>query len=373
MELDDCAFPLLAGMVPTSDPMVAFKDVEYALLVGARPREAVFYPMTDGVAEAASPQRVGTTSEGLVIESTTGWKMKTAEKRAGVSKVAGLLVLTGADGRTDALEIEAVPGAVPVGAVTLPEISDVGFLQALLFAFLGGLILNLMPCVFPVLSMKALALAAKREAPAEAHRAALSYGAGVLVSFLALAAVLIALRAGGEAIGWGFQLQHPLFVTALALLMFAVGLNLSGVFEIGAGMAGMAGMGQGLAGRNGLAGSFFTGVLAVVVATPCTAPFMGAAMGFALTQSVAVSLAVFAALGLGFAFPFMAIGFSPRALKLMPRPGAWMGTMRQVLAFPMYGAAIWLVWVLSFQSGSNGVLAALTAALALSFALWAYG
>ncbi len=340
-------------------------------LVDAKPREAIFYPAADGLAEAAAPQKVGTTSGGLVIESATGWKMNNAEKRGAVDKIAGLLVLTGSDGRVDALEIAATPGAVPASSVMFSAASDINAFQALLFAFLGGLILNLMPCVFPVLSMKALALASKRESPATARNAALAYGAGVVASFVVLAVALIALRSGGNAIGWGFQLQQPLFVTALALLMFAVGLNLSGLYEIcGARLANAGGT---LASKHGATGSFFTGVLAVVVATPCTAPFMGAAMGFALTQNMAVSLAVFVALGAGFAAPFMVLGLWPRALRALPRPGAWMTTLRQVLAFPMYGAAIWLVWVLSFQAGSDGVLAALVAALTLAFALWAYG
>lgn len=368
------------GKLPHASPWEAVYDASdkrFALLVkapelaGASPREAIFYPAADGFAEAAAPQKVGTTSNGLVIESATGWKMNNAEKRAKVDGVAGLLVLTGADGRTDALEIAASPGPVPASSVTFAAVSTISLAEALLFAFLGGLILNLMPCVFPVLSMKALALAAKRETPATARASALAYGAGVLASFVALASVLMALREGGDAIGWGFQLQQPLFVMALALLMFAVGLNLSGLFEIGG--TRLANAGGALTQKHGASGSFFTGVLAVVVATPCTAPFMGAAMGFALTQTIVVSLSVFVALGLGFAAPFMLLGLWPRALRLLPRPGAWMTTLRQVLAFPMYGAAIWLVWVLSFQAGSDGVLAALAAALALAFALWAYG
>jgi thiol:disulfide interchange protein DsbD len=219
--------------------------------------------------------------------------------------------------------------------------------------------------------MKALALAAKREAPHEAHVSALAYGGGVVLSFLALGTALILFRAGGASLGWGFQLQQPLFVTLLALLMFAVGLNLSGLYEIGGGAT--ANVGGRLANKGGVLGSFFTGVLAVVVATPCTAPFMGAAMGFALTANMAVALSVFAGLGLGFALPFMVLGFWPAALRIFPRPGAWMTTLRQVLAFPMYGAGIWLVWVLSLQAGSDGVLVALSAALALAFGLWIYG
>jgi thiol:disulfide interchange protein DsbD len=322
--------------------------------------------------EAAAAQLTGTADTGFVIESQTGYKLAKKDKRETMGKLAGLLVLTGADGRVDALNVEAEPGAVPASSVTLEAAaSDDGFLQILLFAFLGGLILNLMPCVFPVLSMKALALAANRDAPGSARAGAFAYGAGVVLSFLALAGMLIAFRAAGTSLGWGFQLQQPLFVTALALLMFAVGLNLSGLYEFGGSR--VANLGGGLARKEGATGSFFTGVLAVVVATPCTAPFMGAAMGYALTANAGVALAIFAALGLGFAAPFMLIGLVPGALRLLPRPGAWMTTLRQVLAFPMYGAAVWLIWVLSLQAGSDGVLAALAAALLLAFGLWVYG
>jgi thiol:disulfide interchange protein DsbD len=321
--------------------------------------------------EPAAPQAAGTASSGLVLNSAPGWKMTTAEKRSAVDSIKGILVLTGADGRVDALDLEAVPGPVPAAAVALAGESDLGLLTAMLFAVLGGLILNLMPCVFPVLSMKALALAAKRDAPEAARVSALAYGAGVLASFIALAGILIALQAGGAAVGWGFQLQQPLFVMLLALLMFAVGLNLSGVYEIGGGA--LASAGDKLTHKSGAAGSFFTGVLAVVVATPCTAPFMGAAMGYALTQNAAFALAVFLALGIGFALPFMLLGFFPRALRFLPKPGAWMTSLRQILAFPMYGAAIWLVWVLSLQAGSDGLLVALASALALAFGLWALG
>ena len=341
-------------------------------LVAAKPREIAFYPYTDGMVEAAAAQQVGTSDQGFVIQSRTGYKLANKDKREAIGKLAGLLVLTGADGRVDALNIEAEPGAVPVSSVTLTaSAGDAELPQILLFAFLGGLILNLMPCVFPVLSMKALALAANRDAPGSARAGAFAYGAGVVLSFLALAGLLIAFRAAGSSLGWGFQLQQPLFVTALALLMFAVGLNLSGLYEFGGSR--VANLGGGLARKEGATGSFFTGVLAVVVATPCTAPFMGAAMGYALTANAGVALAIFAALGLGFAAPFVLIGLVPGALRLLPRPGAWMTTLRQVLAFPMYGAAIWLVWVLSLQAGSDGVLAALAAGLVLAFALWVYG
>ena len=345
--------------------------VEAPELASARPKSAVFYPYTDGLVEAAAPQNAGTASAGLVLQSSPGYKMTTAEKRGAVENIRGILVLTGSDGRVDALDIDAARGVVPAAAVALAGESDLGLLAAMAFALLGGLILNLMPCVFPVLSMKALALASQRDAPDEARMSAFAYGAGVLASFAALAGVLIALQAGGAAVGWGFQLQQPIVVTLLALLMFAVGLNLSGLFEVGGGK--LAGAGHRLTHSSGSAGSFFTGVLAVVVATPCTAPFMGAAMGYALTQNAASALAVFLALGVGFALPFTLLGLFPRVLRALPRPGRWMVTLRQFLAFPMYGAAIWLVWVLSLQAGPDGLLVALISALALAFGLWSLG
>ncbi len=323
--------------------------IESPELVKARPKEAIFYPYTDGYLEGAVPQKAGTAAGGLVIEAETGFKLATQAKRAGINKVGGVLVLTGVDGRVDALDIEATPGAVPASSVLLSNAPEIGFAEAVLFAFLGGLILNLMPCVFPVLSMKALALAGKAAAPEKAKPLALSYGAGVILSFAVLGAALIAFKGTGDAIGWGFQLQEPAFVLALALLMFAVALNLSGLYEIGG--AGLAGVGQKLAGKEGSLGSFFTGVLAVLVATPCTAPFMAAGLGFALAASAPLALAVFIALGAGFAFPFVLLGFSPAALRVLPKPGAWMTTLRQALGVPIDGAAAWLVGVLSPPAG----------------------
>jgi thiol:disulfide interchange protein len=257
----------------------------------------------------------------------------------------------------------AAPPPVPVAdAPTL--------LAAAGLAFLGGLILNLMPCVFPVLSIKVLGLV--RHAGEGAGRLRLHglvYTAGVLASFLGLAAVLIALKSGGAAIGWGFQLQSPAVVAALAYLLLAMGLSLSGAVHLGGRLAGL---GDGLARRAGLSGSFFTGVLATVVATPCTAPFMGSAVGFALTQSAAVALAVFASLGLGLALPFLALTLWPPALRALPRPGAWMETLKQVLAFPVYATAAWLIWVLAQQVDPQGLLVALLGLVLVGFAAWAW-
>jgi thiol:disulfide interchange protein DsbD len=240
----------------------------------------------------------------------------------------------------------------------------------MLLALLGGLILNLMPCVFPVLSIKILGLVRQAgESRTRVRWHGLAYTAGVLASFLGLAGLLIALKGGGASLGWGFQLQSPPVVAGLAYLLVAVGLSLSGVFSLGGRLAGI---GDGLARRPGLPGSFFTGVLATVVATPCTAPFMGAAVGFALTQGTAVALAVFASLGLGLALPFLALTLFPGALRVMPRPGAWMETLKQALAFPVYATAAWLIWVLAQQVDSRGLLAALIGVVLVGFAAWAW-
>ncbi len=341
--------------------------LENPALLQDPPRSVDFYPYADGIVEAAAPQREEGNSDGLVVETAPGYKLASPEKRKAIRDVAGILVLTDARGQVSALDINATPGAVPASAPIGQE-NALPLLIAILFAFAGGLILNLMPCVFPVLSMKALALAAKPE-NANARASGLAYAAGAVLSFIALAAVLLAFRSAGAEIGWGFQLQQPLFVAILALLMFAIGLNLSGAYQI----RFSANLGGDLAARPGQFGSFFTGVLAVLVATPCTAPFMGAAAGYALTADAPFALAVFAVLGLGFAAPFVVLSFAPALLRILPRPGPWMKRFRQFLAFPMYGAAVWLIWVLSLQAGSQGVLTALAAATVLAFALWLIG
>ena len=210
-----------------------------------------------------------------------------------------------------------------------------------------------MPCVLPVLSVKALSLARHAGAARSVmRRHGLAYTAGVLASFAVVAGALIALRGAGEQIGWGFQLQSPLFVTALAYVLFAMALGLSGVVTMGGRIAGV---GQGLAARAGYAGSFFTGALAAVAATPCTAPFMGVAVGFAVTQPPATALLVFWALGLGLALPYLALSFVPGWQRRLPRPGPWMERLKQLLAFPLYGSTAWLVWVLGQQAGPRAV------------------
>lgn len=240
-----------------------------------------------------------------------------------------------------------------------------GLLYMLVLAFIGGAILNLMPCVFPILSLKVLSFA--RSTDHDRHLHSWVYTAGVIASFVFVAALLIALQQAGRAIGWGFQLQSPGFVIALAYLFIAMGLSLSGVIAVGGSLMNT---GSGLAHRGGLTGSFFTGVLAVVVASPCTAPFMGTALGFAASQPPQIGLLVFAALGAGMAAPLLLFSYSGAARALMPKPGAWMETLKQFLAFPLYATAIWLFWVAGRQTGVNTMTAALAGALLLALGLW---
>ena len=248
-----------------------------------------------------------------------------------------------------------------------PAAAPGNLLVLLLFAVAGGLILNLMPCVLPILSLKVLGVAQSGESRQRARSHALWYTAGVLVAFAAIGALVIALRAAGQAAGWGFQLQHPWFIAALVYLMFAVGLSLSGVFTLGGSLGGM---GQSLASRSGPVGDFFTGVLACVVASPCVAPFMGPALAYAFAAPGLQAMLVFLALGLGLALPFLLIGFVPSLARRLPRPGAWMETLKLVLAFPMYGTAIWLLWVLGKQRGVDAMALVLGGLVILSLALW---
>ena len=253
-------------------------------------------------------------------------------------------------------------GPVPSGA---PASGDLTLWTAMALALVGGLILNLMPCVFPVLAIKALGFL--QGSAGEHRRHGVAYTLGVLAAFAALGGALLALRGAGGSVGWGFQFHSPLFVLVLAWLMFVLGLSLAGVVQIGAGFAGL---GQGLTEKPGLAGSFFTGVLATVVATPCTAPFMGAAMGYALAQPAPALMAVFLSLGLGLALPYLALSWWPALQRRMPRPGPWMDVLKQALAFPMFAAAIWLVWVIAQQSGPMGVLVVLAGMGLLALAAW---
>ena len=315
---------------------------------------------------------------------------------------------TGTGGRTDAAGAVA-PGARPAAtAASRPFPSSAGggasgtLWIALAGALLGGLILNLMPCVFPVIGLKVLSFSqAAAGSPRLARRHALAFSGGVVLSFLALGLVMLALRQAGEAAGWGFQMQSPVFVGAMALLFVLIGLNLFGVFETGVlltrlglpsggtgpvvGQDGGAGAvravpgGAATAGSfgndvgNGVGNSFGTGVIAVLVATPCTAPFMGSAVGYTLASPPLQTLLIFAALGAGMALPYLVLGWAPRLLRVLPRPGPWLLVFKQLLAFPMLATAAWLAWVLTLQAGADGLLHLLMSAILLAFGAWIYG
>lgn len=272
---------------------------------------------------------------------------------------------------TRTLQVDLPAGAATGSADAVSDDTapapETGLLLALLLAFGGGLILNLMPCVLPVLSIKAVSVLESGESPARARRHALLYTAGVLVSFAVVGGVIVGLRAAGHALGWGAQLQQPLVVAVLACVMFAVGLSMSGVVQFGATLGNT---GASLANRTGPAGDFFTGVLAVVVASPCTAPFMGSALAYAFAAPITAALAVFLMLGVGLALPFLLVGFVPSLARRLPRPGRWMETLKQVLAFPMYLTAVWLAWVLAHQRGADAIGLLLVAMVVLAMALW---
>lgn len=334
--------------------------VPAAAIAGIEQPTAVFFPDDDNVIDHSAEPNVAVRGGGLELVMA-----KSASPTAAVpAALNGVLVLRGAEGNQRGYTVSAsAVAAAPQGEDGLP-----GWWQALVFAFLGGVILNLMPCVFPILSLKVLSLAGAD--PAKRHHHGLAYALGVVLSFAALGGVLLSLRAGGSAVGWGFQLQSPVVVGLLAYLLLAMGLSLSGVTEFGAGLAGTGGR---LAERGGLAGAFFTGVLATVVATPCTAPFMGAALGAAVIAPASLALAIFAALGAGLAAPLLLASFVPGIARVLPRPGGWMQVLKQVLAFPLYGTVAWLVWVLIQETGPEGSLAALFGLVLVGFAVWVYG
>ncbi|MFZ5493108.1 MAG: protein-disulfide reductase DsbD family protein [Pseudomonadota bacterium] len=321
-------------------------------------------------------------SAGQVLERVADRLRLTLTAAAQFERLTGVLVNPrGWDGagQVPALAVDvpvrtldaAPPAGQPVTTPTNAPAAGMGLALAAGFALLGGLILNLMPCVFPVLSVKVLSFVQVAHGdPGRVRRHGLAFVGGVLVSFWLLAGLLLALRAAGGGVGWGFQLQSPGFVAAMALLLTAVGLNLMGAFEVGLGLSRLAGSAPQ---PVGYPGSFLTGVLAVLVATPCTAPFMGAALGFALARPAAEALTIFTALGLGMALPYLALAEMPALLARLPRPGPWMATLRQGLAFPLFATAVWLVWVLGRQSGVDAVGLLLLAALGVGFAAWGFG
>jgi thiol:disulfide interchange protein DsbD len=341
-------------------------DREFETLADVR-----FFPLTQGLINQVADQSWRSGADGLVIDMPLAWPEGLDEP------LAGALVLTETlpDGAfRQAFTIEAVEHPGPgTSTARLARLDDVGIgpglLELAFLALVGGLLLNLMPCVFPVLSIKALALI--RHAGGERAAAhGLAYTAGVLTTFLALAGLLIILRAGGAMLGWGFQLQEPLVVAFLAYLMFVLGIWLLGGLQMSLGR--LAGLGQGLPSMDGFGGSFATGMLAVFVASPCTAPFMAGAIGLALTRDAPSTLVVFAALGLGLALPFLVLSFSPWLQRRLPRPGPWMVRFRQFMAFPMFATAAWLIWVLARQADDAALLLVLLGFIAIALAIWAF-
>ena len=365
-------FEAARATIPQPSPWAARMDVAPDTLIlraaakGLKPeaiRSAQFFPFSETLIRHAEPQTVAVTDAGLSLElPRSALTIGTPKDARGVLVVGEVI---GASTARHAFELGdvAIATAAPIGSAGM-------ILQAALFALLGGLILNLMPCVFPVLSIKVLSLINHAGQSARQLRLhGLVYTAGVLVTFLGLAGALLALRAGGAEIGWGFQLQSPIAVAVIAYVLFAMGLSLSGVFHFGYSLQAVGGN---LAHRTGLSGSFFAGALAVVVATPCTAPFMGTALGFALTQPAAVSLIVFLALGLGLALPFLLLTLAPQLVRRLPRAGAWMETLKQALAFPIYATVAWLMWVLGQQVGPSGLFAALMGLVLVALAAWSF-
>ncbi len=379
-------FAITRASIPSSDvsfdTTFSIADGNLNLLVQAT--EAVFenassirfIPGEHRVFDYISPQEITYQLSSLQLSQGHHPRLSEAPE-----EITGLLLVTDNSGQQISYEITAVSagidasdlGFLAASASTLrssSSASEMNLLLVFVFAMLGGMILNLMPCVFPVLSLKVLSLASNSNSSQQEKRLhGLAYTAGIISAFLILAAVLLTLQAGGALIGWGFHLQAPWFISLLIFLFFIMGLSMSGVVEFGTSIMGV---GTELQEKEGYSGSFFTGILASVVASPCTAPFMGAALGFAFTQPAIIALAVFVALGLGMALPFLLISFNPALSSLLPHPGKWMLTFKQVLAFPLFATVVWLLWVLGNQTGTDGMAIVIATCVLLGLAAWLY-
>ncbi len=370
---------LVPGAVLTSTASIDANRIRLALALpaGKTLDKFEFFPLEEGRIEPAAPQLLKSESGQAAIYLTAAKPIASDFKA-----LKGVVVANGgpayANGWAHVVQAPmsaAVAGAA-AGATGAAEDagSSMSLWAALGTALLGGLILNLMPCVFPVLSLKLIGLAQHRthSGPMAAH--GIAFAVGVVLSFVLLAALLIGLQQAGSALGWGFQLQTPWVVAALTVLFFAIGLNLLGVFEMtmGTGVANMRAA-DNLASKSDWRGSFGTGVLAVIVASPCTAPFMGAALGYAITQPAVIALSVFAALGVGMAAPYVLLTLFPSLLAKLPRPGRWMEMFKQFMAFPMFATCVWLLWVLAQQVDAGGIALALGVLVAVGFTLWALG
>lgn len=386
---------LLPKALPAKDKAIFQPTKEgfrLAIETGQTETQASFFPSDENILDNPAPQKLAPTANGLILDLK-----KDASLAANPAQLKGVLELSG--GR--AFELTALPGkaiAQPLalaiaqpatGSATPSDAPDAASTSALAapsgarpfslsellrvsgLAFIGGLILNLMPCVFPVLFLKGLALV--HSGHKELHKLrthGFVYTAGILVSFWVLVAVLLGLRAAGATLGWGFQFQSPIFLELVAGLLFFLGLSLAGQFEIGLSLTSAGGA---LAAKQGYTGSFFTGVLAVIVATPCTAPFMGAAIGYALAQPAGVTFAVFTALALGLAAPYFALTLHPAWTRLLPKPGPWMEVLRQAISVPIFITVIWLAWVLAQAYGAAILAALLASFLLLAIAGWFLG
>ncbi len=379
-------FAAARAATPVPSPFKARigRDGRFALMgTGLSPvsvASAWLFPDRPGLIDQAAPQ-VATVRQGVVTIP-----LKPAAGFEPGRPFDALVVLRDPTGQQTALTVSAAPAdavTVPTPAASLAALAPApprmaaapaarpGLARMLLLALVGGLVLNLMPCVFPVLAMKAMALGRlSGMARREQRLSAVFYTAGILVAFGALGGLLLGLRAAGSSVGWGFQFQSLAFVAGACWLLFLVGLNLVGAFEVGGRFAGL---GQGLAGRSGHAGDFATGLLAVLVATPCTAPFMGIAIAGALAASAWIGLAVFLAMGLGLALPYLLFACIPRLIALLPRPGLWMEVLKQAMAFPIFAACAWLAWVASIEGGANAVLAVMAGLVLLGAGAWLFG
>lgn len=375
---DPLGGPIIAAArtkVPTSAPFAAAAydiggkpEISFAIadMPSGTPR---FFPFAEGLIEPAGAADFQTSSGRLTARFVPSFEYSPAT----LTSLDGLLTFTkeGVKAPHTAYRVSVPFGPAPAG-VSLGDAPPAQSVIAVLgLALLGGLILNIMPCVFPIIFLKAGSIAQSAATDmATVRRHGLFYTAGVILSFLAIAGVLLALRAGGAELGWGFQLQHPLPVSLFAIIMLLIGLNLAGVFEFGTSVQGL---GNEMSSKGGNSGAFFTGLLAVAVAAPCVGPFLGGALSYGLTAPGAIGLAVFAVMGLGLALPYLLLSFSPALARLLPKPGLWMQTFKQFLAFPMFATCIWLIWTLTRMSGTQGLVMLLSAMLIIAFGAWIYG
>jgi len=349
-------------------------EFDLIVMTGQPIAHAEFYPFDQGVIANAAPQDARTMPRGILIRVT-----KDSTLTQDPATIHGLIKVSD----TEAYEFTApvAKGLMQFSTATAPpaaqsagdskDAGEVTLFSAIALAFLGGIILNLMPCVFPVLFLKGLALVqGSAEDRSRTKKHGVVYTLGILVSFWVIVGVLLALRASGAKLGWGFQLQSPVFIAVLCIGIFFFALSLAGMFDFGLSLTSAGGE---LAQQPGYAGSFFTGVLATVVATPCTAPLMGAAIGFALAQPAWMAFVIFTAVALGLALPYLALSFNPGWTKFLPKPGAWMEVLKQVTSIPLFATVIWLAWVFGTLRNIGSMALLLFGLLIVAIAAWVLG